>query len=103
MVILVPLFDFLKKKSKVKSDIPTYGTEVKDNKTENADDVSVTGDGRNSHSPGTLQDSANENSREISIPDAALLLRSQEEIKVKDLVEEILPIKSSVEKLLRST
>lgn len=103
MVILVPLFDFLKKKNKVKFDIPTYGTEVKDNKTENADDVNVTGDEHNSQSPRTLQDSANENSRQISIPDAALLLRSQEEVKVKELVEEILPIKSSVEKLLRST
>ena len=71
MVILVPLFDFLKKKNKVKFDIPTYGTEVKDNKTENADDVNVTGDEHNSQSPRTLQDSANENSRQISIPDAS--------------------------------
>jgi hypothetical protein len=98
IVILVPLFDFLKKKSKVKIDIPTYGTEVKDHKT----DDWTTGDEHNS-SPHTLQANAKENSRAISIPAAALLLHSQEEIKVKELVEGLLPIKSSVEKLLRST
>ena len=103
MVILVPLFDFLKKKNKVKFDIPTYGTEVKDNKTENADDVNVTGDEHNSrvHAPCKIVQTRIAGKFQFQM--RALLLRSQEEMKVKELVEEILPIKSSVEKLLRST
>ena len=100
---MVPLFDFLKKKGKVKIDIPTYGTEVNGNKLKNADDTNVTGDAGDSESSLTAQANINENSREITIPDAVALLRSQGEIKVKDLVEGLMPIKLSVEKLLKNT
>ena len=68
---MVPLFDFLKKKSKVKIDIPTYGTEVNSNKLKNADDMNVTGDARSSESPRITQANVNENGREITIPDGA--------------------------------
>jgi len=100
---LVPLFDFLRKKGKVKIDIPTYSTEVNGNKLKNADDMNVTGDAGSSESSLTAQANINENSREITIPDAVALLRSQGEIKVKDLVEGLMPIKLSVEKLLKNT
>ena len=99
---MVPLFDFLRKKGKVKIDIPTYSTEVNGNKLKNADDMNVTGDAGSSESSLTAQANINENSREITIPDAVALLRSQGEIKVKDLVEGLMPIKLSVEKLLKN-
>ena len=100
---MVPLFDFLRKKGKVKIDIPTSSTEVNGNKLKNADAMNVTGDAGSSESSLTAQANINENSREITIPDAVALLRSQGEIKVKDLVEGLMPIKLSVEKLLKNT
>lgn len=100
---MVPLFDFLKKKNKVKTEEPSHTPSVKDNKSEYTDNLVVTEPASKSARPPTKQSNVSEIKRQISIPEALVLLHSRDEFKVNELVTELAPIKSSVEKVLKST
>ena len=102
-MILVPFFDIFKKKSKVEPDISSYVKNDKGSSSKLANEPNIPGFTLDPDTPDTARSSSKSDPKPISIADALLLLRSHEEIKVKELARDLSPIKSSVEKLLKST
>lgn len=98
---MAPFFDFFKKKSN-KTDISTYPIDDIDGDSKDVEKPNVA-----TYKPGFNRlengdSSSPTDSKLVSILDASMLLGSQEERKVKELIKDLLPIKSSVEKLLKS-
>jgi hypothetical protein len=100
---LVPLFDFLKKKNKIKIEEPSPISKFNDNESDYKKDLVVTHPAPKSEKPPTQQSKVIEIRKQISIPEAVVILHSKDELKVKELVSDLAPIKSSVEKVLKST
>jgi hypothetical protein len=100
---LVPFFDIFKKKSKVEPDISSYVKKDKGSSSKLTNEPNIPGLAQDSDTPDMARSSSKSDLKPISIADAILLLRSHEEIKVKELARDLLPIKSSVEKVLKST
>jgi hypothetical protein len=103
LIILVPFFDIFKKKGKVEPDISSYVKKDKGSSSELSGKPNIPGLTQDSDTPELAGSSSKSDPNPISIADALLLLRSREEIKVKELGRDLLPIKWSVEKLLKST
>jgi hypothetical protein len=100
---LVPLFDFLKKKNKVKIEEPSSTSRLNDNESDYKEDLVVNHPTSKSKNQLTQHNKVSEIRKQISISEAVVILHTRDELKIKELVSELAPIKSSVEKVLKST
>jgi hypothetical protein len=100
---LVPLFDFLKKKNKVRIEEPSQTSSFNDTTSDHNDDLAVNRPASKLDKPSTQQSKVSEIRKQISISEAMVILHTRDEFKINELVSELAPIRSSVEKVLRST